>query len=177
MPLATILVVDDTAEVLELTSSILEDAGYAVLRCDGSQQALAILKDGHAVDLLLTDIMMPGEVDGFALAREARATRPSLPIAYITSYAHTPPNSTGEVFGPILRKPYRRDDLTEQIQELLQDVEDARLLRAVALEMMHRHADALERATEAAELDCAKGDKLSAQAWRDIAETIAVLRA
>jgi CheY-like chemotaxis protein len=175
MPIATILVVDDTPEVLELTSSVLEGAGYAVLRCGGSQQALAILKDGHAVDLLLTDIMMPGEVDGFALAREARATRPSLPIAYITGHAGILPNGTKELLGPILRKPYRRDDLTEQIQELLQDGEDARLLRVVALEMMHRHADALERATEAAELDCAKGDKLSAQAWRDITETIVAL--
>jgi CheY-like chemotaxis protein len=177
MPLASILVVDDTAEVLELTSSILEDAGYAVLRCDSSQQALAILKDGHAVDLLLTDIMMPGEVDGFALAREARVTRPLLPIAYITGYAGTLPNGTKELLGPILRKPYRRDDLTRQMQELLQDGEDARLLQAVALEMMNRHADALELATEAAELDHAKGDELSARAWRDIAQTIAVLRA
>ena len=148
-----------------------------MLRCDGSRQALAVLKDGHTIDLLLTDIVMPGELDGFELAQEARTIRPSLLIAYVSGNFHSPPNGTAEVWGPILRKPYRPDGFTQQIQELLQDGEDGRLLRAVALEMMHRHADALERAIEAAELDHAKGDELSAQAWQDIAETITALRA
>jgi CheY-like chemotaxis protein len=124
-PLATILVVDDTAEVLEVTASILEDAGYAALRCRGSREALAVLKDGPAIDLLLTDVTMPGEIDGFELAREVRVMRPMLPIAYITGYFHLQPNDMGELLGPILRKPYRRDDLTRQIKGLLAGSEDA----------------------------------------------------
>src|SRR4051795_10190768 len=112
MPDATILVVDDTAEVLDLTSSVLEEAGYGVLRCGGSREALAILSDGHDIDLLLTDITMPGGIDGFELARQARALRPSLPIAYITGFAHPLPEDAHCVFGPILRKPYRRQDFT-----------------------------------------------------------------
>jgi CheY-like chemotaxis protein len=179
MPLATILAVDDTADVLELTSSILIDAGYAVLGCDGSQQAFALLQNGHAVDLLLTDIMMP-DVDGFELARMAKAMQPSLLIAYISGYVEIAAQARSEVLGPILRKPYRRDDLTRPLQELLkerEEREDARLLRAVALEMMRRHANALELANEAAELERVKGDELSAHAWQDIAETIAALSA
>ena len=125
MPLANILIVDDTAEVLEVTASILEDAGYAVLRCRDSREALAVLQDGHAIDLLLTDITMPGEIDGFELAREARVTRPLLPIAYVTGYFPPRPEDMSGLLGPVLRKPYRRDDLTRQIKGLLAGSEDA----------------------------------------------------
>ena len=83
MAAPTILVVDDTADVLELTSFLLENAGYVVLRSDNSPDALAVLRDGHDIDLLLTDITMP-EMDGLELARQARAIRPSLPVLYMT---------------------------------------------------------------------------------------------
>jgi two-component system cell cycle response regulator CpdR len=174
MPLATILVVDDSAEILELTSSTLEEAGYAVLRCDSGRQALTVLGDGHAVDLLLTDIGMPC-INGFELARRATAMHPSLLVAYITGNAEAAAEAGGEVPGRILRKPYRQEGLTREIQELMEPGEDARLLRVVAQDMMQRHSDALARATEAADLDSKKGDKLSTQAWRDIAQTIATL--
>jgi CheY-like chemotaxis protein len=176
MPVPTILVVDDTPEVLDLTSSVLEETGYVVLRCAGSREALAVLQDGHAVDLLLTDIGMP-HMDGFTLAREARASRPSLPVAYLTGYEHLPPNGpAGHVSGPMLRKPCSRADLTRQVDELLAPQEDARLVQAVALEMVERHTDALCRAKEAEGIDRAKGDKLSAQAWHDIGAAIRLLQ-
>lgn len=176
MAAGTILVVDDTAEILELTSSSLEDAGYAVLRCGDAGEALAVLNDGHAVDLMLTDVTMPG-INGFELARQARVARPALIIAYLTGYAAAPSDIAGELLGPILRKPNRRDDLEQQIEQLLAPGEDARLLRAVAYEMNKRHPDALQRAREAAEIEAAKGDAFSGQAWRDIAATIEMLRA
>jgi CheY-like chemotaxis protein len=176
MPDATILVVDDTAEVLDLTSSVLEEAGYGVLRCGGSREALAILSDGHDIDLLLTDIMMPGGIDGFELARQARAVRPSLSVAYLTGYAQTPLEDARRIFGPILRKPYLRQDLARQIDDLLAPIEDARTVQTVALEMITRYTDALARAKEAEEIDQAKGDELSARAWHDVAEAIAALQ-
>jgi CheY-like chemotaxis protein len=83
MPVSTILVVDDATEILELTSSVLEEAGYAVLRCAGSRKALAVVNDGRAIDFLQTDITMPS-INGFELARAARAVRPSLAVAYLT---------------------------------------------------------------------------------------------
>ena len=176
MALATILVVDDTAEVLELTASVLEGAGYAVLRCADSRAALPVLRDGQTVDLLLTDIQMPAGLNGFELAQQARIARPALPIAYLTGQPHIAPDSAVEVFGPILRKPYRRHDLVRNIEELLAPAEDARLVQMVSLDMMQRHADARVRAEEAEEIDRAKGDKLSAEAWHDIAEAIHVLQ-
>src|SRR5205823_5861055 len=125
---ATILVVDDTADILALTSSVLENAGYAVLRCSGSQQALAVLRDGHDIDLLLTDIAMPG-IDGFELARQARVARPLLPIAYLTGHPHLA-DGNGAALGPILKKPYRPDGLAREVEELLAPGEDARLVKA-----------------------------------------------
>src|SRR3954469_11188454 len=160
MPDATILVVDDTAEVLDLTSSVLEEAGYGVLRCGGSREAMAILSDGHDIDLLLTDIMMPGGIDGFELARRAREVRPSLSVAYITGYAQTLPEDARDVFGPILRKPYHRQDFARQIDDLLGPIEDAHMVQAVALEMTTCYTDALSRAKEAEEIDQEKGDEL-----------------
>jgi CheY-like chemotaxis protein len=176
MPGATILVVDDSAELLDFTSSVLEEAGYGVLRCGGSGEAMAILSDGHDIDLLLTDIMMPGGIDGFELASQARAVRPSLSVAYFAGHAQTLPEDARRVFGPILGKPYQRQDFTRQIDDLLAPIEDARLVQAVALEMLTRHRDALNRAKEAEEIDRAKGDELSARAWHDVAEAIAALQ-
>jgi YesN/AraC family two-component response regulator len=54
-----------------------------VLRCAGSRKALAVVNDGRAIDFLQTDITMPS-INGFELARAARAVRPSLAVAYLT---------------------------------------------------------------------------------------------
>src|SRR5436190_87028 len=131
MPVPAILVVDDAPEVLDLTTSVLEEAGHAVLRCSGSLEALAVLHDGHAIDLLLTDIVMSGDIDGFELARQARVLRPSLPVAYLSGDVRIAPDRPDHVFGPILRKPYRRDDLVREIENLLAPAEDARLVQVV----------------------------------------------
>jgi CheY-like chemotaxis protein len=174
--LGTILVVDYPADVLELTASILEEAGYAVLRCADGRAALPVLRDGHAIDLLLTEIAMPGGMDGFELARQARVARPLLPVAFLTGQALSPPDAAAQVFGPILQKPYRRYDLVQLVEERLDPTEDLRLVQHVAVEMMQRHADALERAKDAEEIDRAKGDELSAEAWHNIADAIQVLQ-
>ena len=170
---ATILVVDNTADILALTSSVLDDAGYAVLRCNGSQQALTFLADGRDIDLLVTQIAMPG-IDGFELARQARAVRPLLPIVYLTGHAHLP-DGNGAGLGPILRKPYWPDGLVGEVEELLAPGEDARMVKHVALDMIGRYPDALRRAKDAEQADWAHGDELSAEAWHDIAAAIEVL--
>ena len=171
MALATILVVDDTAEILEFTAAALDLAGYRVVCCASGPEALAALHNGHAVDLLVTDIVMP-EIDGFELARRARALQPSLPVAYVTGDAALAAASPPEVFGPILRKPYRAATLTRHIEDLLASAEDARLVRAVASDMIGRFANACDRAKDEEELARLKGDDLSADAWKDIARAI-----
>lgn len=172
---STILVVDDVPEIRDATASVLEDAGHTVLSCGGSEEALAVLRDGQAIDLLLTEVMMPGAIDGFELAGRARVARPAIAIAYLTGCAGLP-RGGATLFGPIWRKPCRPLDLVHQVRELLAAGEDARLVRAVATEMIQRYADALDRATEAEELDRDKGDEHSAEAWRDIAAAIRLLQ-
>jgi DNA-binding NtrC family response regulator len=172
----TILVVDDTADVREITAAVLREAGYGVISCTGSREALGVLSNGHSLDLLLTGIAMP-EMHGFELARQAKSLRPSLLVAYLTDHGRSVPDWSGEVFGSILRKPYRATELVRQIEDLLAPGEDARLVKATALEMTERFADAFDRATEGEELASLQGDGLSAQAWHDIAEAIATLQA
>jgi CheY-like chemotaxis protein len=119
MPGPQILVVDDTPDVLEITSAILEEEGYAIVRANDGSEAVEILRDGHAIDLMLTDIVMPGELHGFELARRAKALRPDIKIAYITGYSSLIPDGIGDIFGPILRKPIRANELVDQIRLLL----------------------------------------------------------
>jgi CheY-like chemotaxis protein len=172
---ATILVVDDAADVLEVTVALLEQAGYGVVPCGGGREALAVLGAANAIDLLVTDITMP-EMTGLELARHARVLRPSLPVCYLTGYAHALVNQAPVVMGPILRKPYRAAEFTRQVEQLLQPSEDERLVRAVALEMFEHGGDALDRAKQAEEIARLSGDEFSARAWRDIAEAIALLK-
>jgi CheY-like chemotaxis protein len=173
--LATILVVDDTAELLEFTAAALDLAGYRVVCCDSGPEALTALSNGHAFDLLVTDIAMP-KINGFELARRARERWPSLPIAYVTGDAQLAAVSPHEVFGPILRKPYRAATLIRKIEELLASSEDVRLVREVAADMIKRFPNAYDRATDEEELARLKDDDLSADAWKDIAQAIWILR-
>jgi CheY-like chemotaxis protein len=117
----TILAVDDVAEVLDLVADILRDLGYEVFcACDGDR-ALELLSNGQHVDLLFTDIMMPGELHGFELARRARAIHPSLKVIYLTGYASMIPDDTGETFGPIFKKPFRPRELEAAVKREMGD--------------------------------------------------------
>ena len=97
-----------------------------------------------------------------------------LPIAYLTGHPHLA-DGNGAALGPILNKPCRPDGLTREVEELLAPGEDARLVTAVALDMLRRDPDALANAKEAEQIDRAKGDRFSADTWHDIAAAIAEL--
>jgi two-component system, cell cycle response regulator CpdR len=168
---AQILIADESAYELEVTATVLREAGYQVVCCDGSRPALAVLNDGHAIDLLLTDVAM-AEIDGFELARRAKALRPTLLVAYLAGCV---PASSSGALGPFLRKPYRPANLVRFVEDVLAVTEDARLVRAVASDMIRRSADAYDRAAEEGGLARLKGDDLSAGAWQDIAEAILLL--
>jgi CheY-like chemotaxis protein len=117
--LARILVVDDDEEVLEVAVTVLANCGHAVIPARSAVEALRILDEDAAIDLLFTDIMMPGGVNGFELARRARAIRPDLRVLYATGYAKLPEAGAGETFGPVLEKPYRDSELAEAVDRRL----------------------------------------------------------
>jgi DNA-binding NtrC family response regulator len=115
-PRPMVLIVDDSAEVAEVTSSLFEHLGYDTMYCDSAEAALRLLADGTKIDLVFSDIVMPGTIDGVGLAGEVQARYPHLPVILTTGYsdaAQTAPPSL-----PILRKPFDADTLRSFMQSL-----------------------------------------------------------
>jgi CheY-like chemotaxis protein len=112
---AIILVVDDDPLIAMSTVEMLEDLGHRAIEANSAAQALAILKEGQAVDLMLTDQAMPG-MTGLELAEIARKERPTMPILLATGYADLP---ASKIKLPRLSKPYLQTELQEEINRLL----------------------------------------------------------
>lgn len=114
-----ILVVEDEPMLLEIVAADLEDAGFAVLSAETAEHGFALLRDGAPVDLLFTDIRLPGAMDGWQLGEAARALRPDLPIIYATAFTQTPPRlAEGSLF---FTKPYRSAAIIRAIRALCGD--------------------------------------------------------
>lgn len=82
----TILVVDDEPLVLDMISQELTAQGFAVLEAETGEAALSIIESGQTVDVLFTDIILPGGLDGWRLAAMAQEAKPGLPVIYVTGY-------------------------------------------------------------------------------------------
>jgi CheY-like chemotaxis protein len=120
----TVLVVDDSAEVADVTSSLFEHLGYETIYRDSAEAALKLLEAGTKIDLVFSDIVMPGTIDGVGLAREIQSRYPNLSIALTTGYSDAakaaPPNLR------ILRKPFD----TEALRDFIQDIPPPRLIKS-----------------------------------------------
>jgi CheY-like chemotaxis protein len=112
----TILVVDDDALITMNTVDLISDLGYTAVEAYSAAQALDILNSRAGITLMMTDYSMPG-MTGPELALAARAIRPDLPILLVTGYAELPNNQESHL--PRLEKPYRIEELTAKIQQLL----------------------------------------------------------
>lgn len=110
-----VLLVEDDPRVRNLTRQRLEYLGYPVVEAADGREALTQLETGRDIRLMLSDIVMPGGVDGFALARKARALYPNLAIILATGFAP----KTDDATWPILRKPYDIDTLSKTLRALL----------------------------------------------------------
>jgi two-component system NtrC family sensor kinase len=113
----TVLLVEDNEEVADVTASLLEELGCRTKRARNAQEALDVFTTG-GIDLVLSDIVMPGDMNGLDLARTLRERFPGLPILLMTGYSSAVQDAAREQF-PILRKPYRRNQLAETISNLL----------------------------------------------------------
>lgn len=111
-----ILIVDDEALIAWTAVDMVEGLGYEALEANSGAQALEILGNGDAIDLLITDQSMPG-MSGAELVREARLRRPSLPVLVSTGYSELP-NEFGEDV-QFLAKPYSEVDLSAKIERAL----------------------------------------------------------
>jgi DNA-binding NtrC family response regulator len=117
---ASVLVVDDDLFVLDACCAALTQAWHAVQRASSGLAALDIIAGKEPLDLLLTDVVMPG-LHGFNLARMARLKRPGLRVLYMTAFADldTVLQDEGPRMGKLLRKPLRPDDLRREVDEAL----------------------------------------------------------
>ncbi|HEY9040137.1 MAG TPA: chemotaxis protein CheB [Roseovarius sp.] len=113
----TVLLVEDDPRVRNLTRQRLEYLGYQVVEAEDGPAALAQLETGRDIRLMLSDIVMPGGIDGFELASKASALCPDLQIVLTTGFA---PKS-GDTTWPMLRKPYGMDTLAKALRKLLDD--------------------------------------------------------
>ena len=101
-----VLLVEDEWIVREVLARELEDAGFTVLEAENGDTALAIVQEtARRIDLLVTDIRMPGEVDGWRLAEEARSLRPELPVIYASGYSQVQPRQVPK--SVYLHKPFQ----------------------------------------------------------------------
>ncbi|EFH12222.1 histidine kinase famiy protein [Teichococcus cervicalis] len=117
----TILVVDDRPDVAELAREILQDFGYRILVAHNGPAALELLDGAGPVDLLFSDLIMPGGMNGAMLAREARRRRPRLKVLLTTGYAEASleRSTAGGAEFEIIGKPYGRLELSRKIRLIL----------------------------------------------------------
>jgi CheY-like chemotaxis protein len=114
---ATVLVVDDEAFIRLFLSELLLDAGLQVLEASDADEAVAILGGLGVIDLVLTDLNMPGSMNGLGLARFVRANRPETKVVFLSSEGLNPSlNRWGDAFLP---KPCDCGKIVSTIDELL----------------------------------------------------------
>jgi PAS domain S-box-containing protein len=112
----TVLVVEDNPEVKSVATAMLEQLNYRIIAVDSADGAFTVLRSGQPVDLVFTDVMLPGDLDGVALAQAIRSRHPSLPILLTSGYA----KALGAQHGlPILRKPYQLATLSQAVRDNL----------------------------------------------------------
>jgi PAS domain S-box-containing protein len=125
----TVLVVEDSREVAEVTTALLEQLSYRVVRAENAAEALRHLEQGIAFDLVLSDIVMPGTMDGMALAQLCRERFPELPVLLISGYSEAARAADGHF--DILRKPFEMAALEKAIDQAFDKTRRGGLQRAV----------------------------------------------
>ena len=116
-----ILVLDDDEMVREVAIRQLTSLGYRVMAASTGTEALEMLARVGSIDLLFSDLVMPGEMGGREVAEKAREICPNLKVLFASGYSDDVPGNHGAAAEsvPLIIKPYRKKDLAEKIQEVL----------------------------------------------------------
>jgi CheY-like chemotaxis protein len=125
--------------VAEVTSSLFEDLGYETIYRDSAEAALKLLEAGTKIDLVFSDIVMPGTIDGVGLAREIRSRYPNLPVVLTTGYSDAAKTAPSNL--RILRKPFD----TEALRDFIHDLTPPRLLKPSGVPLASSTAGTLRR--------------------------------
>ncbi|MFC4727952.1 response regulator [Coralloluteibacterium thermophilus] len=128
----TILVVEDDPQVQATVVDMLKGLGYRVLRASEAQSALAIAQSGVPIDLLFTDVVMPGPMRSPELARRVRELLPDVAVLFTSGYTENAIVHGGRLDPGVqlLSKPYRREDLARRIRHVLRNHRQERALLA-----------------------------------------------
>jgi CheY-like chemotaxis protein len=113
-PPPTILVVEDDVLVRNFAAAYLRDCGFDVIEANSADEAIRVLAAGIPVDVVFSDIQMPGSMDGFGLAHWVRRERPWLKVILTSGAARAATDAS-----PILAKPYDHAELERHIRSLL----------------------------------------------------------
>jgi len=114
-----VLLVEDDVEVASLVEQMLRGIGYEVVHAASASAALGALANGRNVDLIFSDVMMPGGTNGIQLASEVRKRRPDLPILLTSGFTEAVSGQAQAMGIPVLRKPYGVNDLRAAIEHQL----------------------------------------------------------
>jgi CheY-like chemotaxis protein len=118
-----VLVVEDNHNVLQLTSAMVESLGYQVLQAESGDIAIDILRSRPDIKLLLTDVMLPGKLNGPTLAKQALLLYPQLKVLFNSGYAEHAIIQSGLLDDGmhIISKPFRKQQLVEKMQYVLKN--------------------------------------------------------
>ena len=111
------LVVEDSREVAEVTGTLLEQLGYRVVKAENAAEALRHLSQGIDFDLLFSDIVMPGTLNGFALAKACQERFPDIPVLLTSGFNDAAQAADGNF--DILRKPFELSALERAIEQAI----------------------------------------------------------
>ncbi|ABN78069.1 PAS domain-containing protein [Cereibacter sphaeroides] len=117
----TILLVEDDEQVRSTAAGLLQDLGYSVLQAKDADRALTIVESGARIDLLFTDVVMPGKLTSRQLAEKTRGLRPGLPVLFTSGYTQNSIVHGGRLDSGVhlLSKPYTQEALARKIREVL----------------------------------------------------------
>jgi PAS domain S-box-containing protein len=117
----TVLVVEDDRSVQAIVVEMLSGLGYKVLRAEGPQAAMTIICSGVHIDLLLTDVVMPGPMSSVEMVRQAQTLKPKLKVLFTSGYTQNAIVHGGrlDIGVELLSKPYGREELARKIRHVL----------------------------------------------------------
>jgi CheY-like chemotaxis protein len=122
-PPATVLVVDDDELVREAAAMFLANEGYRVIEVGSADEAVTVLDGGGQVDVVFTDLRMPGRLDGIGLARWVRDHHPGTRVLITSGYTSGAQQVVEVSNGPLIPKPYQPAAVVRLVQALTREAE------------------------------------------------------
>jgi CheY-like chemotaxis protein len=116
-----VLLVEDTPLVRNAVGRMLGDLGYQVIATAGAEEALVILEDDIRIDLLFTDMVLPGGFDGEELSRVARRLRPGMRVLFTSGYTEMRPPAPENGGCSLISKPYTKAELAARLRAVFTD--------------------------------------------------------